>query len=476
MRIDSPYYSTSDIPNHLKTAGHFNILHLNIQSFSNKHINELDCLLQQLNISCIVATESWLNDASKDTVHFNNFKEFHLTRASRRGGGVSIFIHKTFAGEKLDNFTIMNESLELVGVKVSSANFEATVLGIYRPPNTNINEFFRLLEAKINQCGPMDNIFFCGDTNIDLLKINTNNHANALYNLFVSNSFYPCITRATRLNKANIVNSSLLDQIFIRASFPISSIIISEPISDHLPTLCHCNLRLDRADHTIRYRLFDENNAARFIVSMRESDFSFAGNPVVSANDQFNIFSQTILENFNSSFPIIEKRISDKRFQNPWMTAALLTSVKRKNHLYKLYKQDLLPYPFYSYYRNKLNKLISTAKSSHYHVKIENNSNNPKKQWTIINEILNKKRHVAAFPSRLDLDEETATQPQSIVNKFNEYFSQIGNITASKVPQSPVSYRTYLSPPVQSSFEFFNIYFKVTSFSKWIHIFKLSVN
>ena len=62
--------------------------------------------------------------------------------------------------------------------------------------NLFINEFTDLL---IVLRAPSKSVYLCGDYNIDLLKINTNDNFNLFYKNVISSSFIPNITLPTRM-------------------------------------------------------------------------------------------------------------------------------------------------------------------------------------------------------------------------------------------------------------------------------------
>ena len=69
---------------------------------------------------------------------------------------------------------------------------------------------------------------------------------------------------------------------------------------------------------------------------------------------------------FNLSFPLLSKQISSKRLNNPWLSPAILTSIKHKNHLFKLSKSSLISRSYYNRYRNRLTALIRHSKRIYF--------------------------------------------------------------------------------------------------------------
>ena len=84
-------------------------------------------------------------------------------------------------------------------------------------------------------------------------------------------------------------------------------------------------------------------------------------------NESYNAFSIEFLKIYDQNFPT--KIIKTKKYNNslaPWMTKALLISIRKKNKLYKkfLTSQNSLHESRYKKYKNKLTHLIKIAKNN----------------------------------------------------------------------------------------------------------------
>ena len=80
--------------------------------------------------------------------------------------------------------------------------------------------------------------------------------------------------------------------------------------------------------------------------------------------------------------------------------------------------------PQWRAWKNKVNHLISESKSVHYKTLLEKNKNNPKAFWKIFHELIPKKTRNSI--SLLSQD-SIVTDPKSITEIFNEYFSSIAD-------------------------------------------------
>ena len=84
-------------------------------------------------------------------------------------------------------------------------------------------------------------------------------------------------------------------------------------------------------------------------------------------NTSYDLFNNSLAQIYDESFPVREKiyKVNDNKY-NPWITTAILNSVKEKNRLYKKYIQmkTLDSKVAYCNYNNKLTTLIRCSEKS----------------------------------------------------------------------------------------------------------------
>ena len=100
----------------------------------------------------------------------------------------------------------------------------------------------------------------------------------------------------------------------------------------------------------------------------------------------------------------------------------------QKNRLYKkIIKSPYLSNErIYQTYKNKLNHLIRLAKRKYYDTKFESAKNDLRTTWKLLNEVINKRRGRAPFPSSVKSEGKTITDPKEIADKFCKYFTNTG--------------------------------------------------
>ena len=134
-------------------------------------------------------------------------------------GGLIIYIHNELEHTVLSEINTSSTGWEYLCVQVrgrKQGSKKYTLCNTYRTPceiveNMNIfNREFSLLlscmKATKHSC------YVCGDYNIDLLKVKTNNHYCEYFDEVVSQGFIPRITLPTRISEQS---STLIDNITI---------------------------------------------------------------------------------------------------------------------------------------------------------------------------------------------------------------------------------------------------------------------
>ena len=142
------------------------------------------------------------------------------------------------------------------------------------------------------------------------------------------------------------------------------------------------------------------------------------------------------------------KKVNTKKctLVKPWITKALLKSIRKKNTLYKCFLNNPTPQRenLYKCYKNRLNHTLRLAKRLYYGKNIEEAKSNIKSTWRILNEVLNNKSKKQNLPSLFRSGNEELSDPIKIAEQFCNYFSNIGPNLASNIPASEKPYRSYL--------------------------------
>ena len=215
------------------------VLHLNIRGLKGKQI-ELNNLLVQLNSpEIIILNETWLKEGDTKQINIPRYKYEGAPRLNKKGGGVGSLIcsdlqyrsrHDLEPNEK-------NPSCELCYIEIKNNKDNILVGSMYRPPNTNINDFLDIFRYQMNKINNTKCECIIGlDHNLDLLKQSIHPKTQEFLECILDLNLLPTITKPTRISKTS---ATLIDNILLSKKLQpeFESLIIIDDISDHLPCL-----------------------------------------------------------------------------------------------------------------------------------------------------------------------------------------------------------------------------------------------
>ena len=154
-----------------------------------------------------------------------------------------------------------------------------------------------------------------------------------------------------------------------------------------------------------------------------------------SVDNNFNIFHKKLIDTIDHYAPETEQRISATNIiRDPWITRGLLTSLKKQKRLYKhsLVVKTVETKTRYINYRNLLKRLIRKSKYTYLHDKCTEYRQDSRKLWTLINKIIGKENNKSHVIESIKSANIPRTDPYSITNTFNEFFSTVGKIYADR--------------------------------------------
>ena len=168
----------------------------------------------------------------------------------------------------------------------------------------------------------------------------------------------------------------------------------------------------------------------------------------------FSTFCNKISSIIDKHIPV--KQLSKKErwfLSKPWITTGFRKSIYIKNNLYEkfLKSNSIYTRAKFKLYRNKLNHLLKISKRKYYNNVFEN-TNNSKKIWKGVKQIVHFKPQISTKQIKLRLDDCEITGSVEVANAFNSYFSSIGNDLARTIPSVGKNPKDYLHNCIQCSF------------------------
>ena len=431
----SPYYNIDNYNNTFKRGPQT----LNIMTFNVRSLNRNGELFTSLLSSLfrppdiLVLTETWLEEGDQITSEMEGYNAFHTIREGGRSGGVSIYVATYLSAGPIFELTVCNATIETNVIEISTNHETLVIFGVYRPHSDIVEHFCPVIDGMLHS--PLllhKSVIVLGDINIDLLKQHKQ-YVRDFMETMQSLSYIPRITKATRFPSVNDnCSPSLLDHIWTNTLMRFSSGIITEDMTDHCPVFIGLPSNVNSTDKIkLTFCVHQPENLSKFKHKLGDlvGQNSFEGD--VNAHTTF--FINEINRLYKSCFPLKVKLVSPKRLQKPWLSTAILNSIKTKAKYFKLSKLGIISGELNRMYRNKLNSVIRRAKQAYFREVFSNCEGNIKQTWRAIRNLLAKNCNSKKIKSLMVNDEVTANC-QDIAECFSNYFSGIAHTLDASIP------------------------------------------
>ena len=363
-------------------------------------------------------------------------------RSSNRGGGLAIYINKNLTAET--NCKVMTDlsgnqdpnNGEFLFVEIKTKFRNVIICNMYRSPSGDVTHFMTELDTRLQALRKHKNklILFVSDSNIDLLKFGHFEPATNLVNNFSEFGFAPTISRPTRVT---CHTATLIDHIFVNDCTAITkSGVITESLSDHMAIFV--NLILDSNKVNCKLSSYENQappkrdindvNLKKFKQEVENTDWNFLA-AAASADEKFNLFESKYSQIYDNHFPKVKKIFNKRKCNKPWILPWLQCACDRKNKLYYVYVKNPSIENKNKYFKMKrfVSKHIKLAKSKYYQKYFDRYSNDGKKQWTMINNLLNRNSKAKNKINKIRHDDKLISNSQEIAENFNEFFCNIAH-------------------------------------------------
>ena len=480
---NSPYYTNTGFKNLLKTKRHsFNIVSLNSQSLNAKY-EEIKCLITSYNednciISALCIQETWLQKESDlSLLQLDGYNLISKGKSCSAHGGVAIYLHESYKFNILEYSD--SEYYDGLFIEISLDNDlvapvidrQKLIIGnIYRPPRQlvqDLNRFINEVEIVFAKLVNARHVVITGDFNINLLKYQDISSTNDFFESLMSNSYLPKITWPTRLTHRK---GTLIDNFFVKISDKYSCTtagIVLSAVSDHLPYFLSLDYLFNR-NKKIKYITntnINHHSITNFKTDLNSINVVNKLNDIIDYNSHssYSRFHEIMQSLINNHFPIKHQRFNKYLHKKSnWVTKGILRSISFRDKMYLRLKSTQPNNPQYETlqfnlktYNKILKKIIRQAKKDFYLTSFQNNSNNIKKTWNTINDIINKKKKNNDLPDSFLIDGAHETDATMIAQNFNKYFVEIGpKLAASIQLPNDKNFKDYLLNPCNQNFLF----------------------
>lgn len=465
-RINCKYYSCDEfvsIPSKSKSLSFF---HVNISSLE-KHFDELSSLFLRLqhNFDVIGISETRLNHVSSDNICLPGYAFLH-TPSDSNAGGVGIYIsnkHTFKPRPDISDILFSSKCLESIFVELVLKGRKNIIVGcIYKHPLMSLDDFNNYylspLLSKIDK--EKKTVLLLGDFNVNLLKVKTDTTCANFLDLLGSYHILPFISLPTRITNQS---STLIDNIFVSpSSNSLLSGNLTVSLSDHLPQFIFFqNEFISNVNQKLGYYRkwtnFDE-------IKFREEFDQINWDEVLALEKEdpefsFNTFLCKFDLLFDKHVPLTKQTKRQLRLKDkPWISKGILRSMEVRDNYLREFQNSSNPgiklfLQFrYKFYRNRIVSLLRISKKLHYSNYFLQNSNNLKKIWKGVNEIISSNPSKSNPNITLEIGNSLSSDPGTVAQTFNDFFSSIADKLREKVPFSRHHFSEWLKLPNPQSF------------------------
>ena len=143
-------------------------------------------------------------------------------------------------------------------------------------------------------------------------------------------------------------------------------------------------------------------------------------------NAQLNIFNDVLQSTLDSHAPV--RTIKVRNRPCPFVTRDIKQLMDNRNSLHRRFLQtrDAPDWEKYKASRNTVKRVLTEAERSYTHQEVQENKNDPRSLWKIINRTI---------PSKEKERQVYTKNPKTVANEFNAFFSKVGRNASDTVAQ-----------------------------------------
>lgn len=424
--------------NKLMTLSQLKIIHMNIRSAA-KNMDEFIILIEQLTpeMDVIILTETFiLQDPNLYSIP--GYTVIYNYGRYNGHDGVLCYIRK---GLEFDYRTVIIGETEALEVDLNYSCKNVKLTALYRSPNSSesvfIDKMYTYLKEVEAKC---DCHILGGDININILARH-DSKVDEYRNVMSNFGYRSFINKCTRFESNTCLDHYFVAQRNDSSVGNIHGYILHCNITDHYPVFL--TVEIEQTTHLEQKKYRKEyTNYNELSIDLEQEEWKevYGENEVNQKMENFIKILQKHIKN-NTKLIVSSRQNMSK---NPWITRALLKSIKEKNKLYALLRKSPLDSNLknkYTQYKNKLNKLIIISKKQYLNECINRSKGETKVLWKEVKKIYNKKNIVEKGIEKIKDDKgHIISEKSKIASEFNRFFSNLGRKYSDRIiePERPL--------------------------------------
>lgn len=384
-------------------------------------LEELMCAIhsfRNITIHVIILTETWINsEREAKRIQLPGYTHYFNYRQNVRGGGVSIFAHNSVKHSLIEENTTDENHYLWVHIN----KFCLDVGAIYKPGRTNDNTF---LEYYATQLENRKRAIIFGDFNYDLLSTDK---SVLNYKDTVKESGYKIVNMIDQLHctRETSKTKTILDHVCTNIKqnqFHLA--IINSSMSDHKQIYFEVKKYKPEPIKSVTYEAINYN--LLYETCETPNDDNMDSDYAKLEQKLKNSISVSKITKIKKCNPI----------KQDWINKDIITGIDTRNTLRLEHirdPKDTKKEKDYFNARKNISQLIQHTKCQYYNKTFMNCQDQPKKMWTLINNLCHNKTKDITAPQKLKIESGIITDELEICEQFNLYFSTIGENLAKTI-------------------------------------------
>ena len=336
------------------------------------------------------------------------------------------------------DLSINCDAIESLCLEITNEKSKNIILNLtYRPPNGDVKEFEKHLNKILSTNDILKKVvIMAGDVNMNLLDFEENKNVQNFLNITFGHSMMPVINKPTCVTK-NIATA--IDNIFINSvtTTKFKTEIIKSNILDHFSifSMADCNIHIKETKERFIFRCnLSDISVEKFKFKLPTVSWDSITNSS-DTNKAYDNFIEIFSSLFDEYFPKKKIELKPQKYNNPWITKRIKKSSKRKQKLYENFfeNRNEKNVKLYKSYKSLFESVKCKSKRIYYSSKILEFTNNAKKTWGVMKELIGKTRNTeSSLPIKLVIEKKEVTEIKDITEEFNNFFKNVGPYLAKK--------------------------------------------
>ena len=226
--------------------------------------------------------------------------------------------------------------------------------------------------------------------------------------------------------------------------------------------LIESKCQIERKQIKTEFRCLKNYDREAFLSDLQNTNWEMATRAACNdPNTLANYFHDLFHSILDVHAPLKTRKYTTVQAPSPWITPYIKNLIYERDRAKRKAERDQSIWQEYKRLRNRVTSELRRGVETYYQNLIDENSNNPKEMWKMINKVLNKNQH-STTPKFVMFEGQSIDKPNEIAEAFNNHFTTIGPKLADKIENrdsdDPLKYLSNIGGSTASCSEFHTIH------------------